>query len=248
MPLPTHEYYATLGVSRAASRDEIRKAYRKLARQHHPDFNAGSKSAEERFKNVQEAYEVLHNSRARRLYDEAAFPEAGASAGVGAPTAGAKRAAGSRSFEYAWWRKAGYDRDDGRPYPPPRQRISDISNLSMIALFAVGSAGFLALLFAFPLPDALRGSDSDALWMVGPIAAFVAAGFLLGGTAGNFWARAAYLNAALWCCLVPYWRIALKLDWPVIALILPWAPMTYLPIVFGVFLRQARSAHTRLRR
>ncbi len=63
------DYYATLGVERSASRDEIRKAYRKLARQYHPDKNPGDKSAEERFKDIQEAYAVLSDAEKRQQYD-----------------------------------------------------------------------------------------------------------------------------------------------------------------------------------
>jgi len=65
MPSPNDEYYETLGVPRTASAEQIRRAYRKLARQCHPDLNPGDKSAEERFKNVQEAYDVLSGSKTR---------------------------------------------------------------------------------------------------------------------------------------------------------------------------------------
>ena len=67
---PKHEYYETLGVARKANADEIRKAYRKLARKYHPDLNPGDKSSEERFKNVQEAYDVLSDPKKRQMYDQ----------------------------------------------------------------------------------------------------------------------------------------------------------------------------------
>ena len=73
MAAPKHEYYETLGVDRKAAADDIRKAYRKLARRYHPDLNPGDKSAEERFKKVQEAYDVLSDSRKRQMYDQYGF-------------------------------------------------------------------------------------------------------------------------------------------------------------------------------
>jgi molecular chaperone DnaJ len=63
------EFYAVLGVEKTASDDEIKKAYRKLAMQHHPDKNSGSKEAEERFKELTEAYDVLRDSNKRAIYD-----------------------------------------------------------------------------------------------------------------------------------------------------------------------------------
>ncbi len=64
------DYYTILGVSKTASADDIKKAFRKLARQYHPDLNPGDKGAEARFKEVNEAYEVLSDSDKRKKYDQ----------------------------------------------------------------------------------------------------------------------------------------------------------------------------------
>ena len=63
------DYYEILGVDRGASADEIKKAYRRLARAHHPDVNGNTKEAEERFKEINEANEVLSNPEKRDIYD-----------------------------------------------------------------------------------------------------------------------------------------------------------------------------------
>ena len=87
MSTPKHDYYETLGVPRKADTEEIRKAYRKLARKHHPDLNPGDKSAEDRFKNVQEAYDVLSDPKKRPMYDQFGFysENGAAAAGQGGP-------------------------------------------------------------------------------------------------------------------------------------------------------------------
>jgi molecular chaperone DnaJ len=75
------DYYEILGVSRTSTSDDIKKAYRKLAVQFHPDKNPGDKKAEEQFKELSEAYEVLSDSQKRQMYDQ--FGHAAASAGGG---------------------------------------------------------------------------------------------------------------------------------------------------------------------
>src|SRR6476620_6518466 len=83
-----HDYYETLGVARGASEDDVRKAYRRLARKYHPDLNPGDKSAEERFKNVQEAYDILSDSKKRQMYDQYGFYSENGFPGAGSPGAG----------------------------------------------------------------------------------------------------------------------------------------------------------------
>src|SRR3954454_2985624 len=67
------DYYKILSVEREAGEDDIKKAYRRLARKYHPDLNPGDKAAEERFKNVQEAYDILSDSKKRQMYDQYGF-------------------------------------------------------------------------------------------------------------------------------------------------------------------------------
>jgi molecular chaperone DnaJ len=73
MSAPKHDYYETLGVPRKAAADDIRRAYKKLARKYHPDVNPGDKAAEEKFKNVQEAFDVLGDTKKRQMYDQFGF-------------------------------------------------------------------------------------------------------------------------------------------------------------------------------
>jgi curved DNA-binding protein len=70
MPVQYKDYYESLGVPRTASADEIKKSFRKLARQHHPDVARDKKKSEEKFKEINEAYEVLSDPEKRKKYDE----------------------------------------------------------------------------------------------------------------------------------------------------------------------------------
>jgi curved DNA-binding protein len=145
------DYYKTLGVPRTASQSDIKKAYRKLARQHHPDRNAGDKAAERRFKDVNEANAVLGDADKRKQYDALganweAFSRAGAGgsgaspSGAGGPfaggnvryefrTSGGEDAGGFSDFFRAVFgagrSAAGTGRNSARSGPPP-QGFDDI--------------------------------------------------------------------------------------------------------------------------
>src|SRR5512146_1333333 len=83
------DYYATLGVTKTSTDKEIKQAYRKLARKTHPDVNPGDKSAESKFKEINEAYEVLGDPAKRKKYDElGANWRMYEQAGAGAPGGG----------------------------------------------------------------------------------------------------------------------------------------------------------------
>ena len=92
------DYYEVMGVPKNSTEDEIKKAYRKLAKKYHPDLNPGDKEAEQKFKEVNEAYEVLSDKDKRARYDQFGF--AGVDPNFGGGAGG--RAARSRVWTSIW--------------------------------------------------------------------------------------------------------------------------------------------------
>lgn len=101
MAVNKRDFYEVLGVAKTASADEIKRAHRKLARKYHPDVNKSDPSSEAKFKEVQEAYDILADDKKRKAYDQ--FGHAGVSSAAAAEAAAAAAAAGqhgSGSFRY----------------------------------------------------------------------------------------------------------------------------------------------------
>src|SRR5271170_7324201 len=73
MATQTKDYYGVLGVKKTATADDIRKAFRKLARKYHPDVNPNDKKSEEKFKEISEANDVLSDDKKRKVYDQVGF-------------------------------------------------------------------------------------------------------------------------------------------------------------------------------
>ena len=99
--MSNQDYYQTLGVSRSAGDDEIKKAYRKLAMKYHPDRNPGDKAAEEKFKDVQKAYDTLSDKEKRAMYDQighAAFEQGAGAGGFGGGFGGF---GGAQGFDFS---------------------------------------------------------------------------------------------------------------------------------------------------
>ncbi len=160
MPSATNkDYYEALGIERNADSDEIRKAYRKLARKYHPDLNPGDKAAEERFKKVQEAYDILSDESKKKVYDQYGFysehipPNAGGANG-GAPSSG-PNFEGFDFPEYMRQQRAGGNTTGGYPGAPPDDNSGFSGSFRDIfsEIFSSGKAR--------KTPQAERGADLE---------------------------------------------------------------------------------------
>jgi molecular chaperone DnaJ len=145
------DLYAVLGVAKDATADEIKKVYRKLARKHHPDVNPGDRAAEERFKSISRAYDVLGDEKQRALYDE--FGEDALQSGFDPEKA--------REFK-RWQEQAGRAR--GRGFAGGRAQERDFSDVFGGGGTAGGFHGFEDLFgeaFARAASAPQRGSDLE---------------------------------------------------------------------------------------
>jgi molecular chaperone DnaJ len=117
------DYYQTLGVERSANAEEVRKAYRRLARKHHPDLNPGDKSAEDTFKKVQEAYDVLSDPKKKEIYDQV-----GSYSENGMPGAGGARGPnmGFGGFDFSDFTRSPGTAGGARTAPPGGGSFQDI--------------------------------------------------------------------------------------------------------------------------
>jgi molecular chaperone DnaJ len=150
----TQDFYDTLKVDRKASQEEIRKSYRRLARKYHPDLNPGDKAAEDRFKKLQEAYDVLSEPKKRQMYDQQGFySDSGFAAGGGEQNQGPGMGFGGFDFtDYFSQAQAGNSRSSrsARPAPETGGGFKDLFS----QFFGKGGHGEEA-------PTAERGTDLE---------------------------------------------------------------------------------------
>jgi DnaJ-class molecular chaperone len=135
----SQDYYETLGVARGASADDIQKAYRKLARKYHPDLNPDDKAAQKKFKEVQQAYDVLSDEKKRKMYDQfgPAFEQFGSGGPGGAgPQWSGQVPPGFEGFEFtgSWPGGSGRGGGAGGQIPPDLEE--------MLRQFTGGGGGF----------------------------------------------------------------------------------------------------------
>ena len=152
------DYYETLGLKKGASDDEIKRAYRKLARQHHPDRNPGDKQAEQRFKEIQTAYDVLSDPKRKAQYDRFGHAPEGATPG-GFPGFGGGGPGGRETRpEYAY-----------------RLTAADLASFEQFVrgggtLICLNTASTFAIQqFKLPVRNAVAGLRPDEFFMHGTI-------------------------------------------------------------------------------
>ncbi len=244
MPSGAHEYYRTLGVSRTASAGEIRKAHRKLARRYHPDFNPGDKSAEERFKCVQEAYETLIDSDARRIYDEATFkpePSRTRTPSGSDGSAGPNPASEPRSFEHRprpRWEASGSASMRASNAWRHAADVSGAFGIMLAVLIGCTVLVFVGVerrLWSLTLPPEL---GLDGLLVLMPLWALFIVGLVCGRTQGSFLVGSTLINAIVWSGLIIYSRGVLSIPWLDIVKMWPWVLPTHLVIVLGARIRR----------
>lgn len=144
------DYYDVLGIKKTADEKEIKKAYRKLAKKYHPDTNPGDKKAEQQFKDVTEAYNVLSDPEKKKLYDQ--FGMAAFDGSMGAGNTGGygswNQSAGQNSHFGSEWHNAGFDFGNGGQYTEYHFEGGDIDDFfgdifgDMFKDSSVGGAGF----------------------------------------------------------------------------------------------------------
>ena len=154
------DYYEVLGIGKTATQDEIRKAHRKLVRLYHPDVNKNNKAAEEKFKEVQEAYDVLSDEGKRRNYDQFGHAGVNAEAGPG----------GVDPATYEAYRRAQQGRGGGPQWGSGGVTVEDLDPSDFGAagfgdifeqMFGARGSGGRSRGCAAPPPQPMRGSDIE---------------------------------------------------------------------------------------
>jgi molecular chaperone DnaJ len=123
--LAKRDYYSVLGVSRSANAEEVKKAYRKLALKFHPDKNPGDKAAEDRFKEVTEAYDVLNDPQKKQQYDQFGFAGPGFGGGGPGGRGGPQGFEGFSGFDFRSAGGSGNARGQGNAQDPFQDFFSD---------------------------------------------------------------------------------------------------------------------------
>jgi curved DNA-binding protein len=150
------DYYKILGVDRKATQDEIKSAYRKLAMKYHPDRNRGDSTAEDKFKDINEAYQVLSNEENRQKYDQ-----------LGSSYKDWKQRGGQGDFNWGDWMRQNQGAGGGRPQYTYQTNVGDMGSFSdfFSRIFGAGFSGG-----SDPLADLfMQGNPQQAQYAMPPI-------------------------------------------------------------------------------